>query len=435
MLGVNQPAANGNVISYGQLGLPQMTALFVDGLSGQNDAIGQHDTPYDLDINLNATLQQFRVPVSNPAKITSNEVKSFCARIEKPHCENRNHQTDGELEVMRQFICGISNCFNNILMGVWGNISLLSISLDKKDPVNEHVRNMDRLIQNGSLLIHSLFGYLAERRVATRHLRLVQLVQEINERIQNPEIAIDIEEIERSMEYAFRETRPSAAASGMARVLSQLLHWIDGELQTALCVTPMDDSILKRLYTINGVLIRGFDFVKQLELYAGSKAPVWRRINIKSLVAEQFKKYKRAFTNKMMMLEVSESLVPIKADRKLMQFVLEQLLINADAATIDGGQIVVSARPVGEEAPEERCVVDQACDYTVVSVSDNGVGMSKDTQSKIFQPFFVANRKSNPVGLGLAAAVSIIKQHGGYIQVKSIKGEGSTFRIYLPTSS
>lgn len=435
MLGVNQQVANRNAISYGQLGLPQMTAFFVDGLSGKSDAGRQHNTLYEMDERINTASLQFRVPMSYTEKITSNEVKSFCARIEKPNCESRNDQIDGELEIMRQFICGISNCFNNILMGIWGNISLLSISLDKSDPVIEHVRNMDRLIQNGSLLIHSLFGYLAERRVATRHLRLVQLVQEINERIQNPEIAIDIEAIEESMEHAFRETRPRAAASGMARVLAQLLIWIDGELQKALSVLPIVRSESKRLDTIQGVLKRGFDFVKQLELYAGSKALVWRRISIKSLVAEQVRKYKRAHTNKRVTLELSETLVPLKADRKSIQFVLEQLLINADAATAEGGTVRVSARPVREEAPEERCVVDQACDYSVITVCDNGVGMSKDTQSKIFRPFYVGNRKSNPVGLGLAAAVSIIKQHGGYLQVKSVKGEGSTFKIYLPTST
>jgi signal transduction histidine kinase len=116
-----------------------------------------------------------------------------------------------------------------------------------------------------------------------------------------------------------------------------------------------------------------------------------------------------------------------------LQFILEQLIANAANAMPDRGRIQVTVRPIDEEPAAQRCVVHQACDYTVITVADNGLGMSTRTQSKIFTPFFVGHRKPNPVGLGLSAASNIVKRHGGYIQVKSEKGAGSTFKIYLPT--
>lgn len=432
MLSTNRQVNINNQFYYGQECLPQMTALFVDSLTGLKSKGGRpklDSNPVDW---CQSDILRFKIPVLTKDRMTTDEVKNFCARIEKPNCKNRHEKSDAGIDTLRDFICGISNAFNNILMGVWGNISLLTMTLDHSSPVINQIRHMDRLIQNGSLLIHSLFGYLAERRVATRHLRLVQLVQEINERIQGPDIAIDIKEIEKSLETALLNTRPTMVARGMTYVLDQLLHWIDSELQSALLEAPKEQDIIKRLHTIDTVLKRGFNLVRQLQLYAGDQKPVWRNINVESLIRQQAKQSRKCFDHVRFSVEVSDALRPLKADRSLLKFVLEQLILNAVAAVSEGGKVKISARPINEEAPMERCVVHQGCNYYVITVSDNGRGMNTRTQSKIFLPFFVGNRKSNPIGLGLAASSSIAKLHGGYIQVKSKKGQGSVFKLYLP---
>jgi hypothetical protein len=101
-----------------------------------------------------------------------------------------------------------------------------------------------------------------------------------------------------------------------------------------------------------------------------------------------------------------------------LQQVFMNLILNARDAMPRGGELTIAT---------------EAEDSTVhVEVSDNGVGIAADHLNKIFDPFFTTKATSRGTGLGLAVTYGIIREHSGSIQVDSVVGRGTTFRLEFP---
>jgi CheY-like chemotaxis protein len=105
-----------------------------------------------------------------------------------------------------------------------------------------------------------------------------------------------------------------------------------------------------------------------------------------------------------------------------------KLVINAEQAMPNGGFLTVCA----ENVVFTEGVSFKPGKYVKISFQDYGIGISEEHLAKIFDPFFTTKKAGN--GLGLATSYSIIKQHGGYIDLTSKVGVGSTFYLYLPAS-
>jgi PAS domain S-box-containing protein len=123
----------------------------------------------------------------------------------------------------------------------------------------------------------------------------------------------------------------------------------------------------------------------------------------------------------------------VMADCGQMEQVLINLATNARDAMPNGGKLTIQADIVelGSEFIRTHGY-GEIGEYARISVSDTGMGMDKETQRRIFQPFFTTKEVGKGTGLGLSIVYGIIKQHGGYINVESEPGKGATFRIYLP---
>ncbi|WP_226846717.1 sensor histidine kinase [Dehalogenimonas etheniformans] len=186
-------------------------------------------------------------------------------------------------------------------------------------------------------------------------------------------------------------------------------------------------EIKEQLQIINDGSKRVKDIVKRMLTFARQAKPMKSRIDIHELIENTLEI--RGYVLKTANIEVTrhygEDLPWITVDPGQLQQVFLNLIVNAEYAMKQNqgfkGVLTISTR--------------KAADKMILSFSDNGCGMSRETIGKLFQPFFTTKNPGEGTGLGLSVSRSIILEHGGEITVESRPGSGSTFTIELPISA
>jgi CheY-like chemotaxis protein len=131
---------------------------------------------------------------------------------------------------------------------------------------------------------------------------------------------------------------------------------------------------------------------------------------------------------------LAEDLLAVEVDEGQIEQVLLNLFVNAAGAMADGGRLSLTTKNATEDDMQTNLYKPKPGNYVLFTVTDTGTGMNEETKARIFEPFFTTKEMGRGTGLGLASAYGIVKSHGGYIEVDSKKGMGTTFKIYLPAS-
>jgi signal transduction histidine kinase len=361
----------------------------------------------------------------SPAKRKSSELGKRIAL-------NVYHRNDSHSSV-RWFVRRLSHAYNNVLMGILGNITLIGMDCRKDTVVRRKIHQIECLITSAANLTHLLFGYLSERRIPAKKLQLMQLLSAIEKTIQTAGKRKAFDGLKKCMHTIGPIHNRMTVATSLGAVMEQQFGWIKAQCTQLNQGDSIQTPVHYRLSRIDELIENGYNLVHHLQLYSGKNAPCIKRTSLRSLIQKQIKRLESATNRVRISGRLPKSLPWLHVDPKQLDMALNALTDNAMQAMPEGGKLRIGAKMLYDELPTERCAVHAGGDYVVISIADTGHGMDLDTQARIFEPFFrKKHQPSKHSGLGLCAACGIVKAHGGYIQVRSTQGKGSIFKIYLP---
>lgn len=249
------------------------------------------------------------------------------------------------------------------------------------------------------------------------------------------------EEDRAQLEERFRQSQKMESvgrlAGGVAHDFNNALQVIQGHAEMAMAQLNAYDPLVDDLRQIRQAADRSADLTRQLLGFARRQAIRPRKVDLNDLVTETQRMLRRLVGEN---IEISWRPAPqlwsIRIDPSQVDQILANLVINARDAILDTGLISIETGNV---------VIDEALalvhpeavpgHHVMLMVSDNGSGMSPETVTHLFEPFYTTKPAGKGTGLGLATVYGIVKQNGGFINVYSEVGRGTSFKIYLPRDS
>jgi PAS domain S-box-containing protein len=197
-----------------------------------------------------------------------------------------------------------------------------------------------------------------------------------------------------------------------------------------------DEHSLQMLKLLQTNAERGGKMVRQILEFARGVEGERMILQPEHLIRQIIKVLEETFTKSIeMRYLLPETLWVISADPTQVHQVLMNLFINAAAAMPHGGTISVEADNISIDENYARMNLDAKVGrYIRISIRDTGTGIPAEIIDRIFDPFFTTKARGKGTGLGLSTVLTIVKSHGGFINVYSEEGKGTEFRVYLPAA-
>jgi PAS domain S-box-containing protein len=220
-------------------------------------------------------------------------------------------------------------------------------------------------------------------------------------------------------------------AGGVAHDFNNLLTVIAGHADMLIAADRRDER--HDLDQICGACQRGASMTRQLLAFSRQSVFEPRIVDVNSVVAQAETLLRRTI-GEQIELNVSQgaNLRLVRADPDQLSRVLLNMAINARDAMPDGGRLGIETRNVA--IPDRNGGQAMTGDYVLMVMSDTGCGVPPELRARLFEPFFTTKPRGKGTGLGLAVADGIVKQSGGWIEVDSEVGVGTTFQIFLPAT-
>ena len=242
----------------------------------------------------------------------------------------------------------------------------------------------------------------------------------------------------KNLEFQLRQAQKMEAigtlAGGVAHDFNNILQAINGYTTIMFMDKGTEDPDYKSLNAIKKSAERAAELVKKLLFFSRKMDTEKSSLNINKEVKQAFSILKRTIPKMIdIELEMEDSPGIIHADPVQIEQVILNLGSNAADAMPEGGRIIIRTKNVSLDREFARANMGSAPgNYVMLTVTDTGSGIDKETREHIFEPFFTTKEVGKGTGLGLASVYGIVKNHGGYITCDSEMGQGTSFIIYFP---
>lgn len=222
-------------------------------------------------------------------------------------------------------------------------------------------------------------------------------------------------------------------AGGVAHDFNNMLNVILGYVELSKPKLTSGDPVLKDIEEIEKAASRSRDITSQLLAFSRKQIISPKIINLNELILSIQKTLARVIGEDIHLnFYPQENLWQIKFDPTHIEQILFNLAANARDAMPGGGKLTMETNNVHlDEAFCRDHLGFLPGDYVVLTVSDSGSGIDKESLQYVFEPFFTTKDVGKGTGLGLAMVYGIVKQNGGFINVYSEPGQGTTFKIYM----
>lgn len=223
-------------------------------------------------------------------------------------------------------------------------------------------------------------------------------------------------------------------AGGIAHDFNNLLTVIKGYADLSLLHLKEGDPLWSNIKEIDRASERAKDLTRQLLAFSRRQILQVKVFDLNSLLLDLEKMLHRILGEDIRLVtELAEDLGRVRVDPGELEQVIMNLAVNARDAMSSGGRLTIETENVELDEDHARTHVGVTPGpYVMLTVSDTGVGMSREVQEKAFEPFFTTKEEGQGTGLGLSTVHGIVKQSGGNIWIDSEPGKGTTFKICLP---
>ena len=240
---------------------------------------------------------------------------------------------------------------------------------------------------------------------------------------------LDITE-QKQLEEQLRQSQKMEAvgqlAGGIAHDFNNMLTAISGYAELLASSFDEDDPRAEDVDQVRKAAAHAAALTRQLLTFSRKQVLLPQRLDVNEVVRDLETMLARTLGAEVhLTTSLAKTLAPVEIDPDQLAQVVVNFALNGRDAMPAGGRLTITTSDVELDSRP----------FVSVEVSDTGTGMDEETRSRVFEPFFTTKDTGKGTGLGLATAYGFVSQSGGRIEVESVPGDGSTFRVLLPAAA